>query len=275
MCLVKWLAGLALVAILFACGIDDPGGCESTKLRLLAPYVGQGHGIAIAQGRRAIVFDAGPPDQVGLREALERAGVDTIEAIFLTHPDLDHWGGLDSLLVRFPIRTLIHGPLAPEPLRASFGWACRRTLSGCSTTFAGRRHSYAEGLEIDVLWPDSGRLFQETNDGSLVMRAHRGSHGLLLVSGDLDTLGELQVALDVKPVDVLQLGHHGSKSSGHLRFLGAASPKVIVVQAGIDNDYGHPTAQALARAKTVGAAVSIPTPENDVVIALESEECGL
>lgn len=264
---------LAVCTMLVACRINDAPTGASPATLLLVPYVGQGHGVAIVQGHRALVFDAGPPDQGGLRQALRQAGVDTIEGLFITHPDLDHWGGLDSLLRNFPVRTLVHGQIDPDRLSRTFGAACRQVLSGCQATCSGQSMVFSEGLEVDVLWPDSGAIFEEPNDGSLVLRTHRGDHGLLLVSGDLDTLHEILVAPAIGPVDVLQLGHHGSKSSGHLRFLGAASPKWIAVQAGIDNDYGHPTPDALARARAVGAEIFRPLSGDIDQIELESREC--
>jgi competence protein ComEC len=258
--LVKFVLLLAGLVGSNACRLTDAPDGPALPIRLLAPYVGQGHGIAIIQGNLAVVFDAGPPEQDGLWRALDDAGVDTIAALFLTHPDLDHWGGLDSLLVHLPLRRLIHGPVDPNRLKQTFGWACRQIPSGCETTAKGRSLPVLDGVKVDVLWPDSGAVFDEPNNGSLVLRTRRGNHGLLLVSGDLDTTGELQIASRLLPTEVVQLGHHGSRSSGHLRFLGSASPKWIVVQAGIDNDYGHPHAEALARARAVGTEIVRPLP---------------
>jgi len=258
--LVKPFLPLVCAVCLNACHLLDVSDRSVGQARLLAPYVGQGHGVALIQGRSAVVYDAGPPEQDGLWRALRDAAVDTITALFVTHPDVDHWGGLDSLLAHFPVRRLIHGPIEPIRLKQAFGWACRQIPSGCETTFQGRSIPVLDGLHVDVLWPDSGAVFDEPNEGSLVLRTCRGNHGLLLVSGDLDTTGELHVAPRLSPTDVVELGHHGSRTSGHLRFLGAASPRWVVVQAGIDNDYGHPTAEALARARAVGAAMARPLP---------------
>lgn len=267
--LVKRLLLLAGLVGASSCRLVDASDNVVVPTRLLAPYVGQGHGLALVQGRKAVVYDAGPPEQDGLWTALRDAGVDTLAAVFVTHPDLDHWGGLDSLLNHFPVRRLFHGPVDPDRLRQTFGWACRRIPSGCETTFSGRSIPLLDGLRVDVFWPDSGARFDEPNDGSLVLRTRRGDHGLLLVSGDLDTVGELRLTHDRLAADVVELGHHGSRTSGHLRFLGAASPRWIVVQAGVDNDYGHPTAEALSRARAVGAEILRPMPGGNITLELD------
>lgn len=260
--------------LLCGCQSTHPAECRFPSIRLLAPYVGQGHGIALASEGRAIVFDAGPPEQSGLVAALRRADIDTIEAIYLTHPDLDHRGGLDSLFANFPVERLAFGPLDSARRRQTLGWACPHAFLGCDTVWSGRTRYHHGGMRIDILWPDSGAVFQDDNQGSLVLRVSQGDRGLLLVSGDLDTVGEADVSESVKPVEVLQLGHHGSRSSGLLRFLGKAAPTKVVVQYGRDNDYGHPTAQALARVRAIGATLLDPAATGDLVVDLGADGCA-
>ena len=267
--LVTSLQFLSIAIFAWGCGYSTPPSGGTLSVTVLAPYVGQGAGTALVHGQSAVVFDAGPFDQNGLVVALRNEHVDTIDAIYLTHPDLDHWGGLDSLLAHFPVRTLIHGPVDSAREASTFHWACRQTLSGCDTTWRDQTNHHPNGVHIEVLWPDSGASFPETNDGSLVLRASIASHGILLVSGDLDTLGEQKVSPQVNPVEVVDLGHHGSRSSASLSYLGKASAKWAVVQAGIPNSYGHPTDDALARARAVGAHVLQPTPTNPVKLKLE------
>jgi len=263
---------ISVAALLASCGIDPP--CRTPSTSLVFPYVGQGHGIALVVEHRAVVFDAGPPDQAALAQALRQAGVDTIAAIFLTHPDLDHWGGLDSLVGSFPVERLVHGPVDSARREATFARVCGQILSGCDTTWRGDRNWFS-GIEVETLWPDSGKIFTDPNDGSLALRATLSGNRSLLVTGDLDTLGELALLPDIHPVTVLQLGHHGSRSSGHLRFLGAASPKQVIVQYGIDNSYGHPTAEALSRVKAVGATLLDPAQSGARVVVFEGVDCSI
>ena len=53
---------------------------------------------------------------------------------------------------------------------------------------------------------------------------------------------------------VLKVGHHGSGTSSTQRFLDAVGPVAAVVSAGLDNQYGHPSAEVVERLEaTVGA----------------------
>ena len=52
---------------------------------------------------------------------------------------------------------------------------------------------------------------------------------------------------------VFKAGHHGSNSSSSLPFLQTVQPQIIIVSAGVDNRFGHPAPELLARAEAVGA----------------------
>jgi competence protein ComEC len=245
---------LPFLALLAGCQLTAPESPEGAPW-LLVPDVGQGHGLAVVRGDRAVVVDAGPPDQSALDRALREAGVREIELLVLTHPDLDHVGGLDSLTV--PVRRILHGALAASDSARVLG-RCRALPDGCLHALAPDSLNVLSGLQLRILGPADPSLHEETNANSLVVEFRQDGRGLFLASGDLDTLGELALLSRLEPVEVVQLGHHGSSSSSHLRWLGALSPRVVVVQAGIGNPYGHPAPPTLARVLAVGARVERP-----------------
>ena len=94
-------------------------GCQTTSPRdtlggpiLLIPDVGQGHGAALVEGDRAVLIDVGPADQDAMDVALRAQGVREIELVVLTHPDIDHVGGLDGLTL--PMRGILRGAMSRE-----------------------------------------------------------------------------------------------------------------------------------------------------------------
>jgi len=70
--------------------------------------------------------------------------------------------------------------------------------------------------------------------------------------------------------DVLKVAHHGSKYSSSLDFLKAVKPALAVIEVG-KNSYGHPTSEALARLKEVGARVMRTDRDGDVVVETDGE----
>ena len=246
------LAGL--LTLLIGCQSTGPTDSSSGPV-LIVPDVGQGHGVALVEGRRAVVIDAGPQEQNALDKALRAQGVQEIELLVLTHPDLDHFGGMDSL--NLPLRGVLHGAVSRQDSARALSH-CRTYPEGCRRAVAFQELRVLDDITLRILGPVDTSLSGETNANSLAIEFRRGGRSLFVASGDLDTLGELSLLEQLEPTDVVQLGHHGSRDSSHLRWLGAMMPRYAIVQAGRDNPYGHPTAEALGRAATVGATILRP-----------------
>ena len=72
--------------------------------------------------------------------------------------------------------------------------------------------------------------------------------------------------------DVLKVGHHGSSGSSSLRFLKAVSPALSVISVGRNNEYGHPTLEALARLALTGTRLLRTDEAPAVQITLDGRE---
>lgn len=232
------------------------GGCDmgsaATNLqghsaRLQVPYVGQGSGAVLFLPGAVVAFDAGPDSTDAMTTVLSGQGVESIDVMVVSHWDLDHVGGLERLISQGRVRHLVHGAEPAETWMAARkeDW-CRRIPEGCSTV-AGHR-PLPDGFRLEFHVGDP--LAQDDNGRSLVTRLVDGAgSGLLLAPGDLDTTGEsrlLAKGADLR-ARVLLVGHHGSRSSSSLPFLGAVRAAIAIVQAGSGNRYGHPHVQALER----------------------------
>jgi competence protein ComEC len=85
----------------------------------------------------------------------------------------------------------------------------------------------------------------------------------VLLTGDIEWAQEQALlASGLRPVDVLLVPHHGSKTSSSLPFLQALQPQLALVQAGYRNRFGHPAPEVVARYRGLG----IPL--------VESSRCG-
>ncbi len=220
--------------------------------------IGQGDSILFQKGTQQVLVDGGADTTVLSRLAEEMPWFDNkIEVVVATHPDKDHMGGIYGVLKRYDVGLVLlsaapgtsqlqeswlnhlERDLADQKIAVRFGWA--------------GQHLLLDGLKFSMLapWPDLiAGLHGETNDGSIVMRADFDDLSVLL-TGDAegpeehgmmarDTKGELHV-------DVLKVGHHGSKSSTSASFLQAVKPKLAAISVGAHNSYGHPTQQTLGR----------------------------
>lgn len=230
------------------CGISS-ADVAPTPMTILVPYVGQGSGVVVERSGRAILFDAGPESSSVLSDLLRSRGRLAPCLVVVSHWDGDHVGGLDTLVSRGQVAEVLHGggPVDAWMAARKSGW-CSQIPSGCRELRRGQVVDLSDGSRLEVVGSDPEA--PSDNARSLVVRLldERGA-GVVLAPGDLDTTGEAAMiaAGTGLSAHVLLVGHHGSRGSSSLPFLGAVRPRIAFVQAGQGNTYGHPHAQAMER----------------------------
>jgi competence protein ComEC len=217
-------------------------------LRITALDVGQGDSILIQPPRGSpILVDGGPPGTAAA-DALAVLGIDRLRAVFVTHDELDHAGGVPQVLERFPAGELVHARPAPEAEAVARGTGARvvRTAEGGTFEF-GR-------LELDVLWPPRDHLqrpVENRNFDAIVLAARFDGYDALLTAD-----AEQEVThLDPGPIDVLKVAHHGSDDAGLEDLIARSAPQVALISVGAANSYGHPTPGTMATLAAHGVCV--------------------
>ncbi|WP_461203284.1 DNA internalization-related competence protein ComEC/Rec2 [Enterococcus sp. N342-3-1-2] len=180
---------------------------------------------------------------------LKGEGINEITGLFLTHGDTDHIGDALFLMQSIPVRTLYLVPGSQEDPRIAALLKDMPASTEVIWTEIGQRIGNEQSLH--VLAPTYG---EGQNEDSLVLQAHLGSHSFLF-TGDLDQAGELDLLAHYPAlqVDVLKLGHHGSRTSTAEAFIEGLSPRYGIVSCGRNNRYGHPHQEVLDR--LMGSAV--------------------
>ena len=189
---------------------------------------------------------------------LQAHGVQKLEALVLTHPDLDHFGGALDVIGSFPVSEIVD-PARPSP-KAGFidvleasrdrGIRWRRAAAGQSWSI--------DGITLEVLAPADSLMEADTeaNASSVVLWLKWGDFDAIL-TGDAPAEVERSISSRFSGrVEVLKVGHHGSTTSSDSLFLARTRPKVAVVSAGRNNRFGHPAPAVLGRLERVGALVS-------------------
>ncbi|MBP2702701.1 ComEC/Rec2 family competence protein [Microbispora sp. RL4-1S] len=230
---------------------------------LVACDVGQGDALAMAAGPgRAVVVDAGPEPGPTDR-CLRDLGVRQVPLVVLTHPHLDHVGGLTGVL-----RGRTAGAVVVSPERVPLDEAARvsRELRarGVPEWVTPPGASWRFGpLELTVLAPpvdarpEGGSEGAMANNGSVVLLARWLSGdgrllGSVLLAGDLENEAQADLLRrGVPQVDVLKVPHHGS-SRQDPAFLAATHARAALISVGAVNDYGHPAPLTLRRLAWLG-----------------------
>jgi competence protein ComEC len=252
------LAGLIPLIVL------APGATQTLAIHMID--VGQGDAIAIQSPRgHWLLVDAGPASDrfnAGKSQVvpfLLRHQASRVSAVILSHPHLDHFGGLAAVSERIRIGAIIDPGMAVTSAEYdSMLAAAERTRLRWLRAHTGSTIDF-DGASIQFLAPDTVPLDAraDANEYSLVMRIDYGEFSALFL-GDLPAAQEKDLVtrygarLDV---DLLKVAHHGSGGSSSAELLLAASPDVALVPVGRRNRYRHPHAAALARLEQSGARI--------------------
>lgn len=302
------LAGIATAALIIACVSYFPGraliaaGAALTaalwlpflparagELELHLIDVGQGDAVALRTPHgHWLLVDAGRSWRGGdagratVIPYLRRRGGD-LALFILSHPHADHVGGASSVLRSLHPSVYWDGAFVgtSPPYRASLATARAEHVRW-------RRVHPGDTLQIDgvglrVLAPDSAWMasLDGPNEASVVLLVKYGSVRFLLM-GDAEHGEEgwlMRHERALLDVDVLKVGHHGSKTSSGAAFLDAVSPRLALVSVGAGNSYGHPSPAVLKALARHGAVVLRTDREGSVIVRtdghwLEIEEEG-
>ena len=211
--------------------------------------VGQGLAVLVEDGGQRVLIDVGPADG-SVVAAL--GGTRALAAVVVTHADADHAGGLDEVLRRLEVGRVL---ASVDVASVGLGVGAAERLERLDI---GDRLVLSERTWIEVLGPPrwTGAREASENDRSLVLMVHLGERRVLLPA-DIEAAAEGWLVASGWPLraDALVAPHHGSKSSSTAAFLERVAPSVVVASVGLDNPYGHPAPEVVARTKAAGAAV--------------------
>jgi competence protein ComEC len=265
--------------LLFPALTWQPQALSVGAWQLTALDVGQGSAIIVRTQRHTLVFDAGP--RLGVSDAGQRViapvlralGVKHIDTLVISHPDIDHAGGLPGLLREMSISSAYtsfdldqflnhsqHVLKLPSPiLRPTKRFLCEVGLSWES-----------DGVKFTFLHPPANVLHQDTltrknlikkkiktNAQSCVLHIQGKYHSALL-PGDIGIKEENEIlGRDVSRstgervrADVVLVAHHGSTTSSSERFIAKLGARHAIAQVGYLNRFSHPAPEVEQRWKS-------------------------
>lgn len=221
--------------------------------------------MLVDAGPRSAHFDAG--DRLILPK-LRQMGVDQVDLILVSHPDMDHIGGTASLMRTYPdARIVVSAQFRNDPEMISH--IATLKIPTNRIDWIGPESSGQIGdLQLRLACPP---LFSTTedNNGSMFVRVGRGAAEAVL-SGDAPTAVENQMAQRGDwSAEVMKAGHHGSRTATGPTWLRTVHPEYVVISCGRDNSYGHPHKEALDRITATGAKVARTDRDGDISFELQ------
>lgn len=249
---------------------QDTGAAQG-RLRISVLDVGQADAILLQDGKRNIMIDVGNDvkDKVGdsggrqaLIKALDKAGVNRIKTVFVTHHHRDHMGNIMYVRGKYGVSNIYDSGYVNSGYKASV--ALDRDLRAGryngQALKAGDKITIDKNYYIEVLAPGdflSKKDMKNLNNTSLVLMLHYGSFKMLL-TGDAEA--PVEDALQQKygtalQADVLKVGHHGSKTSSYWPFISKVKPKYALISCGDFSIYKHPNKNVVGSLTHLGAKV--------------------
>jgi competence protein ComEC len=254
-------AAIALAAALVAGGWrlhGAPVPPPPTSLRITFLDVGQGDGALIQVPGGTVLVDEGPPE-AKMASQLRHLGVKSLSLLVLTHPQRDHVGGAAQVLRELSVGAVLDPAIPSEsPDERAAREAARRRGVRIIVARAGEAFRIG-GLRLRVLWPDGpGTPGDDPNNHAIVLVASYGqTDALFTADAESDVTGYVQLP----PVEILKVAHHGSADAGLADVLKQLRPRIAVISVGAGNDYGHPAPSTLA---TLGAVPGLAVYRTDI-----------
>ena len=246
---------------------ESSGTNEFGKLEVYFFDVGQGDATLIMQGSSVMLVDGGDNLHAWqLVSDLTYLGIEHLDYVIATHPDMDHIGGMDVVLEHFSCDQI----LMPECEKDTYSY--REVLSVIAekkieAVVPKVGDVYTLGTaEFTILAPEES--YEEINNNSIVFRLTHGNNSFLF-TGDAQRESELAMIREENQLrsDVYKAAHHGSRSSNTELFLLTVRPSYAVISCGEDNEYGHPHSSVLNMLRFMGVKV-FRTDEQGTIVAV-------
>ena len=267
----RYFAAVGLsVLSLFAAAKVNALHYEQGGLNVVALDVGQGESVLLISEGHAALVDCGSKnsyiDAGAIAADYLRSAGATLDSVVLTHYHEDHANGLAALFARVDVDTIYLADI-------DAGEGDRDEVEALAERYGVNIHYVTEVIEVTngastmSIYPPLGE--KGANELGLTILCSLGDFDTL-ITGDMDAKTETKLVetYDLPDIEVLLVGHHGSKYSTGTTLLESVTPEVGVISVG-DNSYGHPTEEALLRLTDAGMTVYRTDMQGNILITVD------
>ena len=245
-------------------------GIRSADLTVAALDVGQGAATLFLTGDAAVLIDCGGSGSNSAGDTaadhLAAIGRRKLDLLVLTHLDDDHFNGVAQLLYRLDVERIAAPDVETHREQLEYLTELARREGAELILVAEERTAVFGGVEF-TLHPPLGK--GTSNEEGLFVLCSAGDFDTL-ITGDADAFVERMLVkyYGLPDIELLMVGHHGSKHSTCQQLLDELRPELAVISVGY-NSYGHPAEEILTRLEASGAKIYRTDQNGTVTIAVK------
>ena len=222
---------------------------------------GNSDAILIENNSQFALIDTGDTDDDDkLKSYLQRQGVKRLEYLVLTHYHADHIGGADTVITDFEVGiTLV--PNGDADTKVYRDYITALSNKGLQPSVPLESSIFNLGSATLTFYNTAGGNSNENNNSLVVL--YENGEDRALFTGDAEA--EVESKLSVGDIELLKVGHHGSKTSSSISFINQLQPEYAVILTGQPNQYGHPHEETLSLFESKGIPVYRTDEQGDIV----------
>ena len=206
--------------------------------------VGQGDSSLIIYNDNVVMNDTGGTSNYnvssGCIKLLKSLGYSHIDYLILTHGDYDHMGDSIYLINNYNIKNIVLNNDSFNELESNLIKELKK-----------KKIKYYQNVEKipisnNIITILNTEEYDNENDNSNVIYIELNNYKFMFM-GDagVDKEKDILERYNISNIDVLKVGHHGSKTSSSKSFINKINPKYSIISVGKNNRYGHPNKEVL------------------------------
>ncbi len=267
--LYRALLLLSLVTLTACSSSQTP---EQTKTPLVIHFidVGQGDAIFIDYGTFEMQIDAGDNSAGDTVVDYILPYVDgELDYLIATHMDADHIGGADEVLYAFDVANIIDSGETKKTTQTYERYlVAREAENAVYLEDDNMTIKVDNNLSFTII--ETGDNFSDENDNSVVIEMTYYDT-VILFTGDMESKAEAAFLADANDIDILKVGHHGSRTSTSDALMDILDPEYAVISCGLNNSYGHPHEETLATLDKYNVTVFRTDLDGHIVCTITSD----
>ena len=180
---------------------------------------------------------------------VQSLGKNNIDLAVLTHPHIDHVSGFARLLKKKPAKIVLDLGI-PDTLDnyTAFMKEVKKSKAKYIKARRGQSFDIGGGVKVYVLSPNPYIKYRDLNENSIVLKiAYKFTSFILAADAGVDAEFDILSKYKNLKAQVLQVGHHGSKTSSSQNWLNTLKPTAAAISVGRNNIYNLPAKDTIAK----------------------------